>query len=677
MRTQFDSILNQAQQQAVSTIQGPILIIAGAGSGKTRVITYRIAHMFASGIPQREILAVTFTNKAAAEMRERIRELTGKKLKELTMCTFHAFGLLILRQHHDIPGYKRDFTIYDETDKESLIKELAQEMGMKMDNQTAYGIAGVFSRIKTGRLSWAPPHDIYEKLYNDYCHHMKLYHAVDFDDLITIPLKLLEEHPEILAEYQERYRYIMVDEFQDTSDIQYRFITIIASAHKNICVVGDDDQSIYAFRGAHFENLLRFEKDFPGVVEIKMEQNYRSTKTILEAANAIISNNTNRKPKALWSGGKEGELITIHYPENERAEGDFIARQIRSLSISKSIRYSEVGILVRTNHLTRSIEEALLAHNIPYVVSGGISFFNRKEVKDIISYLRVMANPDDDINLLRIINTPRRGIGKGAILDLFNVAREKSCSLYSAMVLVKSGHINHFPAKLATEISEFVSLLELYAEKFKAGKKMPETLKALVDHIDYWTFLLNQNKKEQIARYKYMNVENLVNSVAEYSSDPDNLNPSLVDYLQRITLISLEENKDEETKEKVNLMTVHSAKGLEFDAVFIAAAEDGLFPHARSVEEAEANIEEERRLFYVAVTRTRKKLFISSCTQRRKLGNVTETHPSPFLEELPEHLCEVVHEEPAVEAEEAGDYFSKLKDKFKGPEVSQIKASDK
>ncbi|MBN1524829.1 MAG: UvrD-helicase domain-containing protein [Spirochaetales bacterium] len=664
MKTRYDAILNPEQQKAVATIHGPLLIIAGAGSGKTRVITYRISHMFDSKIPQKDILAVTFTNKAAAEMRQRIRELTQKKLGDLTMCTFHALGLKIIREHHKILGYKRDFTIYDESDKETLIKEIAHDLKISIDSQTAYGMSSLFSRLKTGRLGWGGGHDAYQRLYEDYNHHLKLYHAVDFDDLICIPLKLFTDHPEILEKYQEQYKYIMVDEFQDTSDIQYRFITGIAKKHRNICVVGDDDQSIYAFRGAHFENLLRLEKDFPDVFEIKLELNYRSTKTILEAANTVITNNTNRKPKTLQSVSAQGEKIAVVYPSNEREEGDFIAREIRSLAIKKSIRYSQVGILVRTNHLTRSIEEALLAHNIPYIVSGGISFFNRKEVKDILSYLRVIANPDDDINLLRIINTPRRGIGKTTILDLFKVAEQHSCSLYSAMAAVRAANDSPFSGKIKVEIVSFLQLLERFADEFSKPKKLGASLKSLVEAIDYWGFLLQQHKKEQVCRYKYMNVENLVNSISEYESDPDNFNPTLVDYLQRITLVSLEENKEEENKEKVNVMTVHSAKGLEFDAVFIAAAEDGLFPHARSIEEHEENMEEERRLFYVAITRAKKKLYITSATTRRKMGTVTESHPSPFLEEIPEELTEVTFDQPLVEDEEAVDYFAKMKAKF-------------
>ena len=405
--------LNEPQIQAVTTIAGPSLIIAGAGSGKTRVITYRIAYMLEKGIPQHVILALTFTNKAAKEMEIRVKELTGKKLQSLTVSTFHAFGLSIIRNEADLLGYRKNFSIYDETDRMTLIKESLRECHMASKKVDLYALGQLFSNIKTGLAAWNDDAVNMQPVYEEYQQGLKVYNAVDFDDLLVLPLELFEQHPDILEKYRQRYRYIMVDEFQDTSLIQYKLMRLLASgeAAPNVCVVGDDDQSIYSWRGANYRNITLFEQDFPGLIEIKLEQNYRSTSTILEAANGVIAHNTSRKGKTLWSGKGEGRPIEIHYPENESAEADFIASQIRSLQIADGLRYHDFGVLTRTNSLAGNIEEAFLAENIPYKVSGGTSFFQRKEIKDIISYLRVIANPHDDVSLLRIINTPGRGIG--------------------------------------------------------------------------------------------------------------------------------------------------------------------------------------------------------------------------------------------------------------------------
>ena len=404
--------LNPEQYKAVTAIDGAILIIAGAGSGKTRVITYRIAHMLDMGIPQSQILALTFTNKAAKEMSDRVKELTQKKLQNLTVSTFHAFGVKILRSDIERLGYRENFSIYDETDRTALIKECGRELKFSPDALDIYKISTLFSNIKTGRKNWETANDMYRQLYESYQEGLKLYNAVDFDDLIVLPIKLFKEHPDILAKYKERYKYIMVDEFQDTSHQQYELMHLLAD--KNVAVVGDDDQSIYSWRGADYQNIINFEKDFD-VQEIRLEQNYRSTETILEAANGVISHNTNRKDKKLWSGNGGGKPIEIFMPENETDEANFIAESIQGIAMEDSRKYDEFGVLIRANTQSRFIEEAFLQANIPYTMSGGTSFFERKEIKDVISYLRVIANHDDDINLLRIINTPRRGIGRATI----------------------------------------------------------------------------------------------------------------------------------------------------------------------------------------------------------------------------------------------------------------------
>src|SRR5574344_1769297 len=423
--------LNPEQYRAVTTINGPILIIAGAGSGKTRVITYRIANMLEKGIPQSQILALTFTNKAAKEMSDRIKTLTGKKLQTLTVSTFHAFGVRILRQDIDKLGYRPNFSIYDETDRNSLIKETGRDLQFTADALDVYKIGILFSDIKTGRKNWQTENDMYRELYKGYEEGRKLYNAVDFDDLITKPIKLFHEHPEVLAKYRDRYKYIMVDEFQDTSHQQYELMHLLAD--KNVAVVGDDDQSIYSWRGADYQNIINFEKDFQGMKEIRLEQNYRSTETILAAANGVISHNTNRKDKKLWSGNNSGKPIEIFMPENETDEASFIAESIQGISMEEKLKYDQFGVLMRANTQSRAIEEAFLESNIPYTMSGGTSFFERKEIKDSLSYLRVIANHNDDINLLRILNVPRRGIGRATLEMLNDYALMNHCTLWTAI----------------------------------------------------------------------------------------------------------------------------------------------------------------------------------------------------------------------------------------------------
>jgi DNA helicase-2/ATP-dependent DNA helicase PcrA len=661
--------LNPEQRRAVTTHAGPLIVIAGAGSGKTRVITYRIASLLERGIDENGILAVTFTRKAAAEMRRRVRELTGRKANLLAISTFHAFGLKILSECHHLLGYKRDFTVFDESDREGLIKDLAHEMKMDIGETPAALLASIFSKVKTGRQQWEGTVAVFEPLYREYNRALALYNAFDFDDLISAPLALFERRPETLAAYQDRYRYIMVDEFQDTSDLQYRFITALARRHGNICVVGDEDQSIYSFRGAHFRNLLRFEADFPGALEIKLERNYRSSGTILEAANRLIRNNAARKPKALWSDRGSGEPITLAHPESESEEGEFIVGQIRAQVQKKRVPLREIGVLVRTNHLTRSIEEALLRHRLPYVVSGGMSFFSRQEVKDLLAYLTVVVNPDEDQSLLRIINTPRRGLGKAVLEELVGIARRNASSLFGALKLVQSaalaetGEAGGLGAKARAEIRAFVELIESTRNAAAAPGGMAAAVRALAERIDYRGWLLSQHKKEDVARWKFQNVESLVNSIADYEAEPDNEGAGLRDYLVGINLLQMEENKDKDDVDKVNLMTVHAAKGLEFDVVFIAGAEEGLFPHERTVEEAGGDVEEERRLFYVAVTRAKRKLYISAAASRRRLGVPVVSSPSRFIAEMPGELCEVYKEEIVAE-DQARDYFRRMKEKF-------------
>ncbi|MDY6398781.1 MAG: 3'-5' exonuclease [Treponema sp.] len=697
--------LNPEQYEAVMTINGAILIIAGAGSGKTRVITFRIAHMLDAGVPQSAILALTFTNKAAREMSERIKDLTGKKLPLLTISTFHAFGVRILRQEISALGYRENFSIYDETDRNALIKETGRELAYSPDALDVYQVGILISDIKTGRKQWTIENEMYKELYEGYQEGLKLYNAVDFDDLITLPIKLFREHPEILAKYKERYKYIMVDEFQDTSHQQYEFMRLLAD--NNIAVVGDDDQSIYSWRGADYQNIINFEKDFKDVKEIRLEQNYRSTGTILAAANGVIKHNTNRKDKELWSGKGEGKPIEIYMPENETAEAAFITETIQGICVSEKRKYDDFCVLMRANTQSRAIEEAFLAENIPYTMSGGTSFFQRKEIKDIISYLRVISNHDDDVNLLRIINTPRRGLGRATIEKLNEIAKNLSCSLWeaiNALLEVGDNEADLFMSRpsafaesreAATEAKEAVterSRSDFDDESFSEGTKqnlkafvdiiegnksmlgghgLAKKVRTMVENIRYFDYLIGENpKSEKAARFKMLNIESLIGSIERWENNPESGEPTLYNYLNRITLLSRDDLDDDENLGKVNLMTIHASKGLEFPVVFIAGTEEGLIPHGRAVDEGgDAAVEEERRLFYVAITRARDKLLISACRSRRRQNSSVESQPSRFLDEIPPHLVEYHEPQKEVSADMAIDLLQQMKKKFSAPKV--------
>ncbi len=654
--------LNPEQYRAVTTVNGAILIIAGAGSGKTRVITFRIAHMLDLGIPQSQILALTFTNKAAKEMADRVKELTQRKLQNLTVSTFHAFGVKVLRADIDKLGYRENFSIYDETDRTALIKECGRELKFSPDALDIYKISQLFSNIKTGRKNWQTENDMYRELYDCYQEGLKLYNAVDFDDLIVLPIKLFRENPDVLARYKERFKYIMVDEFQDTSHQQYEMMHLLAD--ENVAVVGDDDQSIYSWRGADYQNIINFEKDF-NVTEIRLEQNYRSTGTILDAANGVISHNTNRKDKKLWSGKGEGKPIEIYMPENETEEANFIAESIQGIAMEEKKTYDDFGVLIRANTQSRYIEEAFLQSNIPYTMSGGTSFFERKEIKDVISYLRVIANHDDDINLLRIINVPRRGIGRAAIQVINDEAEKLGSTLWTAIQSLVQAEESAASENLKEDLQDFVNLIESNRQKLLGGRGLSKKVREMVEEINYKDYLITEySKSEKAVRFKLKNIELLLEMMERWEIDPDNANPSLFNYLNRITLMSRDNGDDENDKGKVNLMTIHASKGLEFPVVFIAGAEEGLIPHQRSVDENDGNVEEERRLFYVAITRAREKLLISSCQKRRKMQAIVECEPSRFLDEIPQNLVEYHEPQKEVSEETAKDIFADMLKKF-------------
>ncbi|MDT8298066.1 MAG: 3'-5' exonuclease [Spirochaetaceae bacterium] len=658
--------LNPEQRKAVETIDGPLLIVAGAGSGKTGVVTTRIAQMLEHGISQASILALTFTNKAAREMEARVKALTGLKLSNLTVSTFHAFGVRILREQSSIMGYRPNFTIYDSSDKLACLRESSRELKLNHEPAELNALAALFSDVKTKRSAWDEVTSIHKPLFDEYHELMMLHNAVDFDDLILRPLELFESNLEALDVYRKRYKYIMVDEFQDTSRIQYRLVRYMAIEHRNLCCVGDDDQSIYSWRGADYTNLLNFEKDFPERTEIKLERNYRSTGTILKAANAVISNNTDRKVKELWThDGHEEMTIRFAAPDDDQEEAAFIAETIGELRATEGLAYDQVGILVRTNALTRSIEDALLANNLPYTMSGGTSFFQRPEIKDMIGYLRVIDNPDDDVNLLRIINTPRRGVGKTTLEAVVNLAREKGYSLYSSISEIVFGSGAGVSEKIRSGLAEFLDLMEKYRDMFEPveGEKsaLTATFKELLEDVNYWGHLVQEFRhNEKIAKWRHENITTFSDFLERWERNPDNLEPTLTRWLNRITLNARDE-LDENDAGKVNLMTIHASKGLEFDVVFLPGVEEGIVPHAKSIEENPKSIEEERRLFYVAITRARKKLFISSCRTRKIRLETIACVPSPFLEEIPQDLMENHESQDVVEhGEDVSGFFSNM-----------------
>ena len=657
----LEAELNSEQLKAVTALDGAVLIIAGAGSGKTRVITFRIANMLEHDILQSKILVLTFTNKAAREMTTRVKELTQLKLQNLTVSTFHSFGVHLLRKYIHLLGWRENFSIYDETDKGQLIKECGRELKFSPDALNIYELSALFSQIKGGVKDWNSASLPFKPLFDEYQNNLKLFNAVDFDDLILLPIKILQNNPDVLEEVKSRYKYIMIDEFQDTSLQQYYFMKLLVD--KNICVVGDDDQSIYSWRGANYENIKMFEADFPQHLEIKLEQNYRSTETILAAANGVISHNKMRKEKSLWSGNGSGKPIEIYIPDDDSQEASFIADKILVERVELGLQYSDFCVLVRANHLTRALEEAFLDANLPYHVAGGMSFFQRKEIKDIISYLRVIANPDDDVNLLRIINTPRRGIGKKAIEIISEIATEQSCTLQFAIkkLLHESGDGGE---KKYNELKLFMEFIAEQRKNFLSGTGLAKKVRKLVDTIRYFDYLLADNQKnEKVARFKFLNIERLIQSIDEWEHNPDNLSPNLFAYLNRITLLTRDDGEEEE-KGEVQILTIHAAKGLEFPVVFIAGVEEGIIPHERSVQENSGDVEEERRLFYVAITRAQKKLFLTSCKKRRHLKDFVECAPSRFVDEIPAEL--VTFHEPKIETteEQNAKIFAAWREKF-------------
>ncbi len=665
MRFDLHRELNPEQCLAASTVEGPVLIIAGAGSGKTRMLTFRIAHMLECGIAPSKILALTFTNKAAKEMAERIRSLTGMPLKDLLATTFHSFGMRVLKQYIQYLGYKNNFTIYDSADRQDLIKQVIINLDLDVQDYDLFELGNLISDIKTKRSVWnSGASDRLKNIYAEYLKHMKAYNAVDFDDLIMMPLQLFEERPEVLEKLRKQFEYVMVDEFQDTSLAQYRMVHFLAEESRNLCVVGDDDQSIYSWRGANYQNIVMFEQDFPERKEIKLERNYRSTGNILEAANKLIVHNAQRKEKSLWTDSGKGSFIFTMHPRDEENEAVEIARKIRDIHIHKDRKFGDFGVLVRTNHLIPTIENQFMVENIPCQISGGQSFFERKEVKDMVCYLKVLANPDDDISFLRVVNTPRRGIGRMTLEKMRQVADAQHCSLFSAMSLLSVATDSNLRDAQAKTLQNLVELINRYRDRiFHAGTRKHQVLKTLAGEIDYKGHLIDQHPdNEKAVQWKMKSIEMLCDMFGRWENDPDNYGLSLYDYLNRITIAGRE--TEDSADDKVHLMTMHASKGLEFPFVFLAGIEDHIIPHARTIEENPDALDEERRLFYVAITRAREELYISSCENRKRGREVGPSVPSRFLQEIPSELF--AEEEPDVEVtkDEMADMIKMMKARF-------------
>ena len=639
--------LNEQQKEAVLHINGPLMIVAGAGSGKTKVLTTRIAHLMQQGIDPFNILALTFTNKAATEMKERIERILGNNdARNLYIGTFHAVFAKILRAEATKIGYPSNFTIYDTDDAKSIIKEIVKDLNL---DDKIYKPAFVYNRISAAKNSLlnaaAYINDsviqqedargnrpmigsIYER-YENKCFRNG---AMDFDDLLFKMFTILHAVPEVLAKYQHRFKYILIDEYQDTNVAQYQIIKMLGAVNENICVVGDDAQSIYSFRGATVKNILQFEKDYEDTKIIKLEQNYRSSKSILEVANTIISNNKNQIKKSLWTDNEHGEKIKVVRTLTDNDEGRFVADTITELKLRNHYDNKDFAILYRTNAQSRSFEESLRKMNIPYKLYGGVSFYQRKEIKDLLAYLRIVVNPNDEENLKRIINYPVRGIGKSSIDRMVLAANTNAVSMWDILqnptsIGLKGAALNA-AENFIIMIKSFQSMLEkenAYDIAFAVGKQT-----GLVAE------LYNDKSVEGLARYE--NIQALLNSIKEYTETPDEegelQDKSLGNYLQQITLLT-DVNNDDADKDAVSLMTIHAAKGLEFPCVFSVGLEENLFPSAMSLYDR-ADLEEERRLFYVVVTRAKSKLWISYANTRYRFGSLIQNDPSRFLDEIPE-----------------------------------------
>ncbi len=674
------SNLNPKQREAVTHTKGPLLVLAGAGSGKTTVLVNRIAYILETEhVSAYNILAITFTNKAAKEMLERITALVGDAAEDMWISTFHSACVKILRRTIHLLGYENDFVIYDSADSLTLIKECLKDLHMEEKLFPPRLIASVISKAKDNmqdcdaflavnsdnrfNIRIAEVYKIYQKK-------LKKNNALDFDDIILNTVKIFIENPDVLENYQKRFKYIMVDEYQDTNNVQYMLISLLAQGSRNICVVGDDDQSIYKFRGANIRNILGFEDEFADAKVIKLEQNYRSTQNILDTANKVISNNRGRKPKALWTENDRGEMIALYHAQNEYYEGQFIAEQIENI-ISSGGKYSDAAILYRTNSQSRVLEEQLMKNAIPYRVLAGLRFYDRKEIKDIIAYLRLIHNPNDSVSLSRIVNEPKRAIGAATMEKAANIAEMQDVSVYSVLENAESYDLLSRAAPKLLSFCEMINTLK----KASASMKLGDFVQRVMLDTGYVPMLRREDTIE--AKTRLENLEEFMSVVAEY--EKENEEPTLAGLLEEISLVADIDAYDED-QDAVVMMTIHSAKGLEFPVVFLAGMEESLFPSGRC--ESDEDMEEERRLCYVAITRAKKKLYMTNAETRTVYGKSTYNRESRFLRELPLEYTEDLSPKKPVYKNRGSNtaafekpYFQRPENIFKKPEKTIIPQS--
>ena len=632
--------LNERQKEAVLATEGPVLVLAGAGSGKTTVLVNRIAYMISEKhIRPWNILAITFTNKAAREMKDRIERLLGDTAKDMWIGTFHSVCVRILRSCIDLLGYRRDFVIYDTADTKTVMKECLRELDIDEKSFPVRNVLSIISNAKNDLMDAATFENVYKsdyrmsiiaKIYYRYQTKLRKNNAVDFDDIILNTVKILSENPDVLSKYQDKFQYILVDEYQDTNNSQYLLINLLAQANRNLCVVGDDDQSIYKFRGANIGNILNFEDDYSDVQKITLDQNYRSTQNILDAANSVISNNKGRMGKSLWTSNGDGNKVFVYTGTNEYDEARYIARQIKK-HFDEQGSFSDCAILYRTNAQSRVIEEMLMRESVPYKVLSGLRFYDRKEIKDIIAYLRVVYNPNDDVSLARIINEPKRKIGNATLEKARNIARKKETSLYDVI-----SHADDYP-EFKTAIKKLLSFSEIIQSliKLKDTVTIEDLTGRILNDTGYMPALVMEDTTESKTRIE--NLGEFISVITEFEKNEETGN-TLGEFLENISLVSDIDGYDENEDSAV-LMTIHSAKGLEFPIVFLSGLEEGLFPGMRSME-SDDDIEEERRLCYVAITRAKEQLYITKTISRTIHGKTMPTTASRFFKEIPVEYLE-------------------------------------
>ena len=637
--------LNEPQQRAVACLQGPLLIVAGAGSGKTRVLTFRIANLLEHGVPPYRILAITFTNKAAREMRERVDALIGDAAQDVWLSTFHSFCARFLRMELEHYGrYAKNFVIYDAADSKGLIRECLKELNID-EKHTAPGavqahISDAKNRLLDVAAFTAQATDFFAeqvaKIYALYQSKLQESNALDFDDLLMLTVELLTKNEELRTKYQKKFQYILVDEYQDTNGAQYAITKLLAAEHRNICVVGDADQSIYGWRGADMRNIMNFEKDYPEATVILLEQNYRSTKNILAAANAVIENNLTRKKKELWTDNPTGDRITIYEGATEKNEASYIVREVERLHTMFHVKYGDIAVLYRTNAQSRNIEEAFYATGVPYAMVGSVRFYDRREIKDIIAYLRVIYNPRDTLSLLRIINVPRRGLGPTSIARMMETAEEYRISLFE--VITDAQLLSMIPklsAKVKLALEEFAAMVFTFMGQL-GTRPIHEIVEDVIETSGYAAALEEEKKEDN--RDRLENLREFISVAQNFDDGAAEGENGLADFLAQIALIS-DVDQTEQSDGTVTLMTFHAAKGLEFPAVFMAGMEEGLFPHSRTLLD-DTEIEEERRTCYVGITRAERRLYLTYARQRTIYGRTEMSRPSRFLAEIPEELVE-------------------------------------